>query len=133
MGSWSNTNFRIPAKHAHEDSDPESDSDDMESDTDRMDFQHCKNITATQAIGDVNDNPGCHGISRLPPPLSAENAILCSHFETITLAAIGRLYTQIISDLQKSAADTAEAFQRTTDQLQDQITSMGTQITQLQQ
>ncbi|MDX6284377.1 MAG: hypothetical protein QOH03_5448, partial [Kribbellaceae bacterium] len=131
LGSYA----RASAKRPCEDSDPESDSETKDNniaDMEQMDFQHSENITATQAIGDVDDNPG-HGIPQLPPPLSAEHAALRSDFEIITLATTERLYSRIIADLQQSATDTAKAFQKTTDQLHNQIASMGIRITQLQQ
>jgi hypothetical protein len=97
-GVSSNAKLRIPVKRLREDSDPESDSEEMEADRDRMDFQHSENITATQAIGDVDDHPE-HGISQLPPPLSAEHAALRSDFEIITLATTKHLYRRIIANL----------------------------------
>jgi len=114
-----------PVKRAREESD-------LESDSDEMDFQQADNVTATQAIGDDETHIG-HGILELPPPLSAEYAALRADFETITMAAMEQLYSRITADIVKSAADTTMAFQKTTDQLRNQITSLGTRVTQLQQ
>jgi hypothetical protein len=48
-------------------------------------------------------------------------------------ATTERLYNHIIADLQQSATDTIKVCQKITDRLNDQIASMGTRITQLQQ
>jgi hypothetical protein len=128
------TQPHLPVKRAREESDPESDSEEdvTEAIMDEMDIQHTENITATQAIGEGNEDFG-QGISDLPPPLSAEHAALRSDFETITRVAMEHLYSRITADMAKSAADTTIAFQKTTDQLRNQISSLGTRVTQLQQ
>jgi hypothetical protein len=128
------TQPHLPIKRAREESDPESDSEEdvTQAIMDEMDIQHTENITATQAIGEGNEDFG-QGISDLPPPLSAEHAALRSDFETITRVAMEHLYSRITADMAKSAADTTIAFQKTTDQLRNQISSLGTRVTQLQQ
>ena len=120
-----------PAKRPREDSDSEK-GDNSDIDFDEMDFQHAENITATQAIGEGNEDFG-QGTSELPPPLSAEHAALRSDFETITRVAMEHLYIRITADIVKSAADATINFQKTTDQLRNQISSLGTRVTQLQQ
>jgi len=115
----------LPAKHAHEDSGPESDCDDM-------DFQQAENVTPTQALADGSDSSQ-YFTPQLPPPLNAEHMAQRSNFELVTLAAMDRLYHRITADVAKSAADTAMAFQKTTDQLHNQIHSLGARGTQLQQ
>jgi hypothetical protein len=97
-----------------------------------MDFQHSENVTATQALGNSNESPEYASL-QLPPPLNPEHAALRSDFELITLAAMDRLYHRITADVAKSAADTAIAFQKTTDKLHSQIHSLGARVTQLQQ
>jgi len=129
---FSNTGSLSPAKRPHEDSDPESDYDEGDADTDRMDFQHVENVTPTQAIGDEVDHPEC-STPQLPPPLSPEYAALRSDFEIITMTAIEQLYIRITADMEKSMYDTTMALRKTNDQLRNQITSLGAQITQLQQ
>jgi hypothetical protein len=54
----------IPSSHSHspmkrprKESPPVSDSDEGESDENRMDFQPTENVAPTQAIGDENDDP----------------------------------------------------------------------------
>jgi hypothetical protein len=118
-------------KRPRVESDPESDDED-ETNSDKMDFLQAEHVTATQAIGDGNDNPE-HGIPELPPPLSAEHAAIRADFEIITMAAMDRLYLRITRDITKSAEDTALAVQKTTDHLHGQIASMGARITHLQQ
>jgi len=120
-----------PAKRLREDSDSEN-GDNSVLDMDEMDFQQAENITATQAIGEGNEEFG-QGTSELPPPLSPEHAALRSDFETITRVAMEHLYTRITADIAKSAADATINFQKTTDQLRSQISSLGTRVTQLQQ
>ena len=115
----------LPIKRAREESDPASDSD-------NMDFQHAENITATQALGDGNESHEYPSF-QLSPPLNPEHAALHSDFELITLAAMDRLYHWITADIAKSAADTATSFQKTTDKLHSQIHSLGARVTQLQQ
>ena len=41
-----------PLKRARKDCEPLSDSDEDDANTERMDFQHAENTTATQALGD---------------------------------------------------------------------------------
>jgi hypothetical protein len=129
------TQSHLSVKRPHEDIDPESDpenDDNDESSMEQMDFEHEENVTATQAIGEDNGNL-VQGIPELPLPLSAEHAALRSDFETITRVAMENLYNRITADITKSAADTSIAFQKTTDQLRNQISSLGTRVTQLQQ
>jgi len=97
-----------------------------------MDFQQAENITATQAIGDDTDYPEC-GIPPLPPPLSAEHAALRSNFEIITKTTMAQFYSQITADIQKSATDTTIALRKSNDELRNQVSLLGTQVTQLQQ
>ena len=118
-------------KHSCEDSDSEN-SDNCEADLDAMDIQHAKNITTTQAIGDTDANAAL-GVSQLPPPLSAEHATVRSDFEIVTMTAMERLYSRITADIEKSATDATKAFQKTTDQLHNQITALGARVTHLQQ
>jgi len=128
------TRSRSPLKRACEDSEPLSDSDEDDANTERMDFQHAENITATQALG---DEIPAYVTPQLPPLLSAEHAALRSDFEIITQAATERLYSRITEDIMrsvmKSADDAAIAFKKTTDQLHSQISSLGSRVTQLQQ
>jgi len=123
-----------PLKRSCEDSEPISDSDEDGANTERMDFQHAKNITATQALG---DEIPAYVTPQLPPPLSAEHATLRSDFETITQAATECLYSRITKDIMssvmKSADDAAIAFKKTVNQLHSQISSLGSHVTQLQQ
>jgi hypothetical protein len=97
-----------------------------------MDYQRTEHITATQAIGDENDDFE-HGVPQLPPPLSPDHAALRSDFEIIMMAAMERLYSRIAVDINKSVADTSIAFQKTTDQLHNRIASLSARVTQLQQ
>jgi hypothetical protein len=122
---------RPPVKRPREDSDPE-DSGSSEADMDEMDFHHTENVTPTQAIGDNADHPE-DATLQLPPPLTPEHAALRSDFEIITSMAMDRLYLRITADIKKSAADSAMAFQQTTDRLQSQVRSLGIRVTQLQQ
>jgi len=118
-------------KRRREDSDSEN-GDNGEIDMDEMDFQHADNTTTPQTVGDGDDNLG-QGVAELPPPLSAEHAALRSDFEIITRVAMENLYSRITADIAKSASDATIAFQKTTDQLRTQISSLGTRVTQLQQ
>jgi len=128
------TRSRSPLKRAREASEPLSDSDEDDDNTERMDFQHAENITATQAVG---DEIPAYVAPHLPPPLSTEHAALRSDFEIITQVATERLYIRITEDIvksfKKSADDAAIAFKKTTDQLHSQISSLGSRVTQLQQ
>jgi hypothetical protein len=98
----------------------------------QMDFEPTIHVTPTQALGDETELPE-YIVPELPPPLNAEHAALRSDFEIITQEAMERLYRRISEDIVKSAADSTIAFQKTTDQLQRQISSMGIRISQLQQ
>jgi hypothetical protein len=131
------SNARASTKRPREDSDPDSDSeseDNDKTDMEQMDFQSTATqyVTETQAIGDGNQNHE-YAAFQLPPPLNPEHAALRSDFELITLMAMDRLYHRITADIAKSAADTATAFQKTTDKLHSQIHSLGARVTQLQQ
>ena len=126
------TRPRSPLKRPREESPPGSESDAEEPDNNGMDFQHAENVTATQALGDDNESHE-YAAFQLPPPLNPEHAALRSDFELITLMAMDRLYQRITVDIVKSAADTAMAFQKTTDKLHSQIHSLGARVTQLQQ
>jgi hypothetical protein len=129
---FSNIQPLSPAKRAREASDRESDCDDTVADMDRMDFQRTEHLTATQAIG--NDDENTEYITpQLPLPLSAEHAALRSDFEIIAASAMERLYRRIAKDMEKSVSDTRRAFETTTDQLQNQISSLGIRVSQLQQ
>jgi len=97
-----------------------------------MDFQQAENVTPTQALAD-GSNSSEYFAPQLLPPLNAEHVALRSDFELITLAAMDRLYHRITADVAKSVADTAMAFQKTTNQLHNQIHSLGARVTQLQQ
>jgi hypothetical protein len=121
-----------PMKRPREDSPPGSDADESEPDENRIDFQRTEYITSTQAIGDENDGPTYDPLQLLPP-VSVDHAALRADFEAITMVAMERLYQRITKDINKSAADTALAVQKTTDQLHGQIASMSTRITHLQQ
>jgi len=129
---FSNTRSLSPAKCPHKDSDPESGCDEGDADTDRMDFQHIENVTATHMIGDEVDHPE-GGPPQLPPTLSPEHAALHSDFEIITMTAMEQLYIWITANIEKSACDTTMALCMRNDQLRNQITSLGARITQLQQ
>jgi hypothetical protein len=85
-------------------------------------------VTETQAIGDENVNLG-FGLPQLVPLLSANHEALRSDFEIITIAAMEPLYHRVTEDVNKT---TALAIKKSTDRLHKQITSMGTQISQLQ-
>ena len=126
---------RTSAKRPREDSDPGSDSeteDNNKADMEQMDFEPTIHVTPTQALEDETELPE-YVVPELPPPLNAEHAALRSDFEIITQEAMERLYRRISEDIMKSAADSTIAFQKTTDQLQRQISSMGIRISQLQQ
>jgi len=128
----SNTRPRSPAKRAREDSDPKSDFDKRELDENQIDYQRTEHVTATQTIGDLNDDSE-YCFPQLPIPLSPEHAVLRSDFEIIMMAAMERLYSRIAVDIKKSAYDTCIAFQKTTDQLHNQIALLSARVTQLQQ
>jgi len=83
-------------------------------------------------VGEVTQLPE-YVAPELPPPLNAEHAALCTDIEIITQAAMERLYNCVTADIVKSAADTAIAFTKSTDQLHSQIHSLGSRVTQLQQ
>jgi len=121
-----NTQAHLPLKRAREESDSESDRDNTDGNTTRMDYQQAGDI------GDRNGNPNC-STPHLPPPLNVEHAALRSDLETITQMAMDRLYLRITRDMKKSAADSMMAFQQTTDRLQSHILSLGMRVTQLQQ
>ena len=126
---------RVSAKRPREDSDPESDfetEDNNKADMEQMDFQHATNISATETLGEETQLPE-YVAPELPPPLNAEHAALRADIEIITQAAMERLYSRITADIVKSAADTAIAFKKTTDQLHSQIHSLGSRVTQVQQ
>jgi hypothetical protein len=98
----------IPSSHSHspmkcsrEESPPASDSDEGESDENRMDFQPTKNITPTQAIGDENDDR-TYDIPQFASPASADHAALRADFEIITAAAMEYLYNRITNDINKT-------------------------------
>jgi len=130
-GTVTETQPCLPNKCSYEDSDSEN-GNNWEADLDAMDIQHAENITATQVIGDTDANAAL-GIPQLPPPLSTEHTALRSDFEIITMTAMEPLYSRITADIEKSATDATKAFQKTTDQLHNQITALGTRVTQLQQ
>jgi len=120
---------RASAKRPREDSDPESDfetEDNSRAVIGRVDFQHAMNTTATQALGEETQLPE-YVATEVPPPLNPEHAALRADIEIITLAAMERLYSRITADIVKSAADTATAFKKTTNQLLSQIHSLGSQ------
>ena len=60
----------LPITRAREESDPESDSDNMDS-------QHAQNVTATQALDDGNESHE-YAALQLAPPLNPEHAALRS-------------------------------------------------------
>jgi len=122
---------RSPANLPCEKSISGSDTNERDLDENRMDFQDTEPITETQTISNDIDLPE-YVAPKLPPPLSAEYAALRSDFEIITQAAMECLYTRIAGDIVKSVADTTIAFKKTTDQLHNQITSLGSDVTQLQ-
>jgi len=126
------TRPQSPLKCPREDSPPGSEFGAEEPDNNRMDFEHAERITSTQAIGDDNTDDD-HELPQLAPPLSPEHAALHADFEIITAAAMENLYSRITADIAKSASDATIAFQKTTDQLRTQISSLGTRVTQLQQ
>jgi len=119
------TQAHLPTKRARADTDPVSETDDM-------DFHHTENIIPTQAIGDEADAPGCAPY-QLSPPVSPEHAAMHADFEIITMAALEQLYDQITSDFEKSASNTTNVLRKANDQLCNQVTSLGARITQLQQ
>jgi hypothetical protein len=119
------TQSNLPVKRVREESDPESDSDDM-------DFQQTENVTATQALADTDHKPG-YLQAELPPPLTPEHAALRADFQIITEVAMENLYNRMITDIKKSADDTNTALQRTNNQLQNQIVSLGARVTKLQE
>jgi hypothetical protein len=119
------TQPHLPIKRARADSDPVSETDDM-------DFHHTENVTPTQAIGDDADAPGCAPY-QLSPPVSPEHAAMRADFEIITMTALEQLYGRITADIEKSASDTTNALRKANDQLRNQVTSLGARVTQLQQ
>jgi hypothetical protein len=120
------------AKRLREDSDSESHSeteDNNEADMDAMDFQPTQNITATQAIGDENGDPELDH-HPMPPPLSPEHAAIRADFEIITATMMEQFYNKITADITRSVAAT---FEKTTGQLNRQISLLNGRITQMQQ
>ena len=114
-------------------SDPESDSDEMEfQQAENVNVAEAENVTATQALGDTDHMPG-YLQAELPPPLTPEHAALCADFQIITEVAMQNLYHRITTYIKKSVDDTNAALQRTNNQLQGQIVSLGARVTQLQQ
>ena len=107
------TQHHPPAKRAREESDPESDGDDM-------DFQHAANITATQALDDTNHESG-YLQAELPPPLTPEHAALRADFQMINGRNMEKLFQRI-------SADFNATLEKTTNQLQSQILSLTTRI-----
>jgi hypothetical protein len=118
-----------PMKRPREESPPASDSDEGESDENRMDFQPTENVTSTQAIGDENVDP-TYDIPQMAPALSADHAALRADFEIITAAAMEHLYNRITKDINKT---TALAVEQATSPLHTQIATMSARIAQLQQ
>jgi hypothetical protein len=116
------TQPHLPIKRPREESDPESETDDM-------DFHHTENITPTQALGDTDANPD-YLETNLPPPLTPEHAALRADIQMITGAAMENLYNRIIIDSKKAVEDTVR---KVTNQLQGQILSLNARISQLQQ
>jgi hypothetical protein len=119
------TQTHLSVKRVREESDPESDSDDM-------DFQQTENITATQALADTDHKPG-YLQAELPPALTPEHAALRADVQIITEIAMENLYNRITTDIKKSADDANVALQRTNNQLQNQIVSLGARVTKLQE
>jgi len=127
------TQPHLPIKRARVESDPESDSDEMEfQQAENVNMAEAKNVTATQALGDTDHMPG-YLQAELPPPLTPEHAALRADFQIITEVAMQNLYNHITTDIKKSVDDTNTALQRTNNQLQVQIVSLGARVTQLQQ
>jgi len=118
-----------PLKRPRVDSPPGSEPDEEEPDDDRMDSQHAKNITLTQAIGDYS-NDDDHELAQLPPPLSVEREALGADFEIITAAVMENLYNRITKNINKM---TALAVEKATSPLHNRIVTMSARITQLQQ
>jgi hypothetical protein len=116
------TQPHLPIKRAREESDPESETDDM-------DFQHSENVTPTQALGDANENPN-YLEANLPPPLTPEHAALRADLQMITGVAMENLYKRITTDSKKSVDDAVAALMN---QLQGQILSLNARVSQLQQ
>jgi hypothetical protein len=113
------SNLMSPSSHSHspmkrprEESPPASDSDEGESDENRM-----------------NDDP-TYNIPRLASPLSADHAALRADFEIITAAAMEHLYNRITNDINKT---TALAVEKATGPLHIRIATMSARIAQLQQ
>jgi hypothetical protein len=96
---------------------------------DAMDFQPTQNITATQAIGDENGDPELDN-HPMPPPLNPEHAAIRADFEIITATMMEQLYNKITADITRSVAAT---FEKTTGQLNRQISLLNGRITQMQQ
>jgi len=125
----------ISGKHPLDDSNPALNfetEDNNKADMEQMDFQNSMNITTTQALGEETQLPE-YVASELPPPLNAEHTALYADNEIIIQNAMECLYHYMTADIMKSAADTASAFKKTTDQLHSQIHLLGSHVTQLQQ
>jgi hypothetical protein len=117
------TQPHLPIKRAREESDPESETDDM-------DFHHSENVTPTQALaGDADENPN-YLEANLPPPLTPEHAALRADLQMITGVAMENLYKRITTDSKKSVDDAVAALMN---QLQGQILSLNAPVSQLQQ
>jgi len=123
-----NNYSRSPMKRLRTESDSENDTD-CEADMDTMEYQPTQHITATQAIGDVDDELPS-GNATMPPPLSPEHAAIRADFEIITATSMEQLYTRITAEITASVAAT---FQKTTSHLNQQIGLLNARITQMQQ
>jgi len=95
---------------------------------DEMDFQHTEHVTATQAIGDADDSN--LDTPQMASPISPEHAAILADFENITAAAMEQLYTRITAEVNASVT---ASFQKTTSQLNQQISLLNARITQMQQ
>jgi len=125
------TQPHLPIKCIQVESDPESDSDEMEfQQAENVNVAEAENVTATRALGDTDHMPG-YLQAELPPPLTPEHAALRADFQIITEVAMQNLYNCIMTDIKKSVDDTNVALQRTNNQLQGQIVSLGARVTQL--